>query len=97
MIRILEYGIDADEHNYISGIIKSRKGKNGKTQEYIYQPKYHRTIAQACESLLQRYQRSWVESHTMEMKTALIELQAITQAFQEAITKIEETEKGVSE
>lgn len=76
-----DWYVDADESCYTLGKLVLRTDKEGKEKQLLINTSYHKTVAQACNSLLQRYQRKLVEQNAYELKDAVRAFTAIETTF----------------
>lgn len=83
MIKIFDWVIDADSRCYIVGKLKQRTTKEGKTEEYVADPKYYSTLTMAFDSIREAERRNIVKEGNL--------------IIEEAVRLIRESEKRLSE
>ena len=79
MLRIKDWGIDADNYCYIVGKIKVRNTKEGRTEEYLANPKYFKTLEEACEAILEAERKNIVKENELavaSLKKSLADMNA---------------------
>ena len=83
------WAIEADAYCYTLCKPTNVTDKKGETRLVLKEATYHKTIKQALESLMHRYQLDLVGSKDMSLMEAVIELEALNKQFVEKFKCIE--------
>lgn len=84
MIRVKGYAIDADERQYIAGVVKTRKVKKDGVEvdeEYIANPRYYTKLSDAFAGLLEIEKRKLVSDSDWHPAVFLEHLTCLHEEF----------------
>ena len=81
MLKIYDYGIDADAFGYVMGKIATRKTKDGELEEYITRPKYYRSLSAACEGVFKAEVRKVIHEEEMTLNSLVERIDAMHKEF----------------
>jgi len=87
MIRINDWGIDADNRCYTIGKPKTRKTKDGE-EEYLADAKYYSTLPAALNGIMEAERRNLVHSQDMTLKEAVERIRACDDRMAELFEKV---------
>lgn len=94
MLRIKDWGIDADNYCYIVGKIKTRKNKDGQAEEYIANPKYLGSLEEACEAIIEAERKNIVKENELTVASLKNSLDKMSAEFKELFAGLKEVQDG---
>ena len=74
MLKIKGYAIDADSYGYVVGELKTRKTKDGDTQEYISNPKYYGKLEDAFKAIVDAEHRRIIAENDQKLDDFLAKI-----------------------
>lgn len=90
MLRIKEWGIDADNYCYIVGKVKTRNTKDGKVEEYVANPKYLGTLQEAFEAILEAERKNIVRVNELTVTSLKKHLADMSEEFKELFVGVKD-------
>ena len=81
MLKLYDYGIDADDNQYIMGKIATRKNNDGEEEEYITRPKYYRSLSAACSGVFHAEVRKVIHEEEMTLNSLVERIDAMHKEF----------------
>lgn len=88
MIRILDYGIDADARQFIVGKIGKIKQKDGSAKEDILNASYVSTLSDAYKAVYRAKVKELVHDRDMDVKQAYEAIKALETHIQELVAQM---------
>ena len=82
MIRVMDYGIDADSRQFIVGKLGKVKQPNGAVEEGICNPSYVSTLSAAYRAIYAAKVKDLVHQQDMDMRQAYKQLRALEARIQ---------------
>ena len=90
MIRIKDWGIDADNRCYTIGKPKTRVNKNGDVEEYMADTKYYPSLPAALNGIREAERRELVHSQSMTLEEAVKRIREFDERMTELFEKVVE-------
>lgn len=82
MIRVLDYGIDADSRQFIVGKMGKVKQKDGSWKEDIVNASYVSTLSEAYRSVYRAKVKELVHGHEMDVQQAYLAIKDVEARIQ---------------
>ena len=88
MIKLCDYVIDADDKQYIAGILKKRKSKTKGEEDFISDAKYHTTPSSACRDVFERMKRKVVHEEELSATALVQRLTCMQDEFEKLLKNV---------
>lgn len=88
MINLYDYVIDADDNQYIVGILKKRKSKTKGEEEFISDARYHTTLSNACRDVFERMKRKVVHEEELSATELVARLTRMQENFEKRLENV---------
>lgn len=88
MINLYDYVIDADDNQYIVGILKKRKSKTKGEEEFISDARYHTTLSSACRDVFERMKRKVVHEEELSATELVARLTRMQENFEKRLENV---------
>ena len=88
MIKLYDYVIDADDNQYIVGILKKRKSKTKGEEEFISDARYHTTMSKACRDVFERMKRKVVHEEELSATELVQHLTRMQEDFKKQLENV---------
>lgn len=81
MLKLYDYGIDADAFGYIMGKIATRTNKDGVEEEYITRPKYYSKLSAACDGVFKAEVRKVIHEEEVTLQSLVERIETMHKEF----------------
>lgn len=88
MIKLYDYVIDADDNQYIVGILKKRKSKAKGEEEFVSDARYHTTLSNACRDVFERVKRKVVHEEELSATELVARITHMQQDFEKQLENV---------